>query len=281
MRQEATNYVDGEGRNFMQGCISRSIEWCERAGLNKVVIFTGNGDGAHYAAKEILSREKYNHIMIIAVTPPVGREYRTNPADPASPMVRAGISPAMLDELSALGVSVVAAHLPFKGIQIGRERSSEWTRVAEAYGVLGGGFALCIQAVLVACDAGAVQSGERVVVASADTAFTAIASRTESFLSPKEGLLVEHIICRPLRYQISKPTHSMVEQMWAPIILPELPTQNVATEPNPAPASLEASPEIAATPTAPATTSAVPTAANAATSEQRKPTKHAKKRASS
>jgi hypothetical protein len=124
----------------------------------------------------------------------------------------------MRDDLQALGVEFVSAHLPFKGIHDGRDRSSEWSRVAEAFGILGGGFALCVQAVLVATDAGAVQSGERVAVAAADTAFAAIACRTDAFLSPIDGILIEHIICRPQRYTISKPAHQRLAQMWRPEI---------------------------------------------------------------
>ena len=231
MIQEVTSYFDGEGRDFMRQCIDHAVEWCVNAGLSKIVIFTGTGEGPHYAAKEILSQERYSHLRVTAVTPPFGRVYRANPADPASPLVNAGINPAMRDELSALGVDVLAAHLPFKEIHIGRERISEWTRVAEAYSVLGGGFALCIQSVLVACDAGAVESGERIVVTSADTAFVVIASRTESFLSPTDGLLVEHIICRPLRYNISKRSHFMAEHMWSPPTVHRSSTHTASTVP--------------------------------------------------
>jgi hypothetical protein len=229
MRQEPTTYFDGEGRDSMTECVNCSLDWCVRADLGTVVIFTGTGDGPLYAAKELLALDKYSHLRLVAVTPPSGREYRVNPGDPASPVVRAGINPAIREELLSLGISVVSAHLPFKEISVGRERRSEWSRVAEAYGVLGGGFSLCVQAILMACDAGAVESGERVVVAAADTALVAIASRTESFLSPVDGLLVEHIVCRPLRYSISKRQHSMVEQMWGPVLVeepsePELPS---------------------------------------------------------
>jgi len=235
MTQEATNYFDGEGRNFMRECINRSVDWCVHAGLHKIVIFTGTGEGPHYAAKEILSQDKYSDLQIIAVTPPFGRAYRVNPADPNSPIIRAGINPGMRDALSALGISIVTAHLPFKDVHNGRERTSDWARVAEAYGVLGGGFALCVQALLVACDAGGVETGERVVVTAADTAFVAIASRTESFLSPTEGILVEHIICRPMRYLISKRAHHMLDHMWGPIIVQQPLSQTSATKPQPEP----------------------------------------------
>jgi hypothetical protein len=91
---------------------------------------------------------------------------------------------------------------------------SEWCRVAEALEILGGGFPLCVQAILVACDAGLVGVGERVTAVTADTALSALAARTESFLSPTEGLVVEHIFCRPARYDISRPKHQYMDCLW-------------------------------------------------------------------
>ena len=107
---------------------------------------------------------------------------------------------------------MISAHFPFKTTS-NRGRAPEWNEAAEAFGVLGGGFSLCVQAVLVACDAGAVDAGERVVSMSADTSIVALASRTETFLSAHQGLIVEHIICRPMRYGISKPHHGALDNM--------------------------------------------------------------------
>lgn len=72
---------------------------------------------------------------------------------------------------------------------------------------------LCVQAVLMACDAGAIALGERVVVMSADSAFVVRACQSESFLSPHTGLVVEHVVCRPSTYNISKPHHYLT-QAW-------------------------------------------------------------------
>lgn len=222
-----THYVAGEGREYMHTCVKLALDACAELELEKLVVFTGTGEGAQFAAKEVLSKPDYSKVQVVAVTPPFGRPYFSVIGDTNSPLVYAGVNPAMRDELERLGMTVVAAHLPFKEMYNGRDRTSEWTRVAEAYGVLGGGFALCIQAILVACDAGAVFGGERIVVASADTAFIAIASRTETFLSPLEGLIVEHIICRPARYPISKKHH----YMWAPPPPPPPPLTGVAAPP--------------------------------------------------
>jgi hypothetical protein len=208
--EKQTFYFETEGRASMEECIHLVAEYCLKEQISTMVMFTGTGVGPHYASKELLLRDQYKNLLLVAVTPPFGRIYKQNPADPDSPYVRSGINPAMRDELTALGIPVVSAHLPFKEMWDGRERRSEWTRVAEAYGVLGGGFALCIQATLMACDAGFVQHGDRVATLSADTALVVRACRTESFLSPLEGLLVEHIICRPARYTISKRIHETI-----------------------------------------------------------------------
>jgi uncharacterized protein len=222
-----TTYFDGEGRPAMLDCLCLAAEWCADESIATLVVFTGTGEGPHYVARELLVKDRYRNLRCVAVTPPYGRPYKVNPADPNSPVVRSGLNPALLDELEQLGVKVVSAHLPFKEIHAGQARTSEWARVAEAFGVLGGGFALCIQAVLVACDAGMVAHGERVVVASADTAFVVVACRTESFLSPTEGLLVEHIICRPRRYDVSKRYHETIApaQVAAPPAQPQLPAE--------------------------------------------------------
>jgi hypothetical protein len=207
---ETTIYFDAEGRASMEQCIKHAADWCVSKKIETLVIFSGTGDGPHYAATKILPTEPYKGLRVVAVTPPYGRPYKLNPNDPDSPLVHSGIKKAMRDDLTALQVDVVSAHLPFKERYDGKERTSEWTRVAESFGVLGGGFALCIQAILVACDAGFVAHGERVVALTADTALEAIACRTESFLAPLEGLLVGHVICRPARYNISKRIHETI-----------------------------------------------------------------------
>ena len=87
-----------------------------------------------------------------------------------------------------------------------------------------------------ACDAGEVDVGERVAALTADTSIVVLASRTETFLSEKNGLLVEHIICRPAKYNISKHQHVFVENLWSSQIieatpaLAELPAHSTTAE---------------------------------------------------
>ena len=201
-----TRYFDGEGRDFMEPCLRHTFKWCDEHGVGKVVIFTGTGEGPMFAARNLLP--DYESITAVAVTPPAGRLYVRDPTKAERELVRSGVPPRIQQFLQAFGVPVISANLPFKRME--GDQASPWPQVERAYGVLGGGFSLCVQAVLVACDAGRVAVGERVAAATADTAIVAIASRTETFLSPTEGLLVEHILCRPSRYTISKMEHESI-----------------------------------------------------------------------
>jgi hypothetical protein len=206
-----TIYVDSEGRPSMEACIRASFEFCRDHGIGKVVLFTSTGDGAMFAVDNFLTREDFSLIQMVAVTPPAGKPYRLTPDDNKSALVSSGVQPARKDFLRDMGVPVISAHMPFK-VTTGAS-PPVWNESAEAFGVLGGGFSLCVQAVLMACDAGEVEMGERVVAASADTSIVAIASRTELFLAPHHGLLVEHIVCRPRRFNISKRHHVALEGM--------------------------------------------------------------------
>lgn len=228
---EITTYFDVEGRASMEQCIQLAADWCVSKKIQTMVIFSGTGEGPHYAATKLLPQALYSGLRVVAVTPPYGRPFRIDPRDPQSPLVHSGIKKAMRDDLAALQVDIVSAHMPFKERYDGNERTSEWTRVAESFGVLGGGFALCIQAILVACDAGFVQHGERVVALTADTAIEALACRTESFLSPLEGLLVGHVVCRPARYNISKRIHETIKVPDVPAPSPAIETTAALPEP--------------------------------------------------
>ena len=206
-----TVYVEAEGKPSMEVCIRESFLFCRDHRIGKVVLFTGAGDGAMFAVDNFLTNQEFESIQMIAVTPPSGKRYRSDPFDESSVIVASGVSPEKKEFLRDMGVPVVSAHMPFKtstGTGV-----AAWNETAEAFGILGGGFSLCVQAILMACDAGEVDAGERVVAASADTSIVAIASRTELFLAPHHGLLVEHIICRPRQFNISKSHHAALANM--------------------------------------------------------------------
>lgn len=210
-KHETTSYLPGEGRAHMQECLQTAFKWSKENHVGTIVIFTGTGDGPLYAAQNLMPEAGID--TIVAVTPPPGRPYRSDPLNQDSEIVRAGVTSEVRQFLVEMGVTVVSAHLPFKPIQ-DLPGGSPWSGVEAALSIMGGGFPLCVQAALIACDAGAVRSGERIVVATADTAISVIASRTETFISKAHGLLVEHIICRPRKFDISKSDHHDLDALW-------------------------------------------------------------------
>lgn len=211
-KNEITSYLPGEGRDFMHECLRHAFEWSKDNGITAIVIFTGTGEGPLYAVQNLMTESGIE--TVVAVTPPAGRAYRVDPRNQESEVVRAGVDPKLRQFLEEMGVGVIAAHLPFKPIE-GLSGSSQWEAVEAALSIMGGGFPLCIQAALVACDAGAVAPGDRIVVATADTAISVVACRTETFISKTRGLLVEHVICRPRKFDISKADHDHSDALWS------------------------------------------------------------------
>lgn len=144
----------------MRQCIAQAFLRCKELSIKRLVIFTSTGEGVLYALQEILPQPDYSDIEVIAVTPPVGRRYRLDPRDARSPIVGAGIASEVRNFLVGAGVVVISAHLPFKAIGGPESPTSEMTLTGEVLSILGGGFPLCVQSALIACDAGAVNVGE-------------------------------------------------------------------------------------------------------------------------
>jgi hypothetical protein len=76
--------------------------------------------------------------------------------------------------------------------------------IRKTIAMFGAGFGLCVQAVLHACDMGAVQEGEAVIAMSGDTAALLIASTTAHFLNKSNGLQIQEIFCKARSLTISR-----------------------------------------------------------------------------
>ena len=209
----STTYLKGEGRAHVLECMEATFRHCRDHDVKTLVIYTASGDGPLLAIERFLSQPQYSPIRVIAVTPSANRTYVEDPRKNERTLVQTGIFGDRRQQIERAGISIVSARLPFRSMLVGSEHKEPMQLVDLAFGVLGGGFSLCLQAAMMACDAGAIIRLERVAAMSADTAIVLVASQSESFFSNKTGLLVEHIICRPLLYDISKSEHFMTE--WA------------------------------------------------------------------
>lgn len=189
--QFPTTYFLREGRENLRECIKLSCDAALSHGIKKLVIFTAAGEGPRIAIQEFLSLQEYSKLNIVAVTFPAGR-------------IPASISPADRELFQSSGVPLVQTHLPFDPIHgtFGeRGEGQGLSLLGSALEIFCGSMNLCVQAALVACDAGVVEPGEHVIVLTSDTSILVRACPTCHFL---RNFVVREIFCKPAILSISK-----------------------------------------------------------------------------
>jgi len=120
--------------------------------------------------------------------------------------VRMDMDEETVDRLTRSGVTVVRGTIPFYGIGTsltarfgGMNYEQHFT---EALRLLSGGTIVCVEATLMAADAGVIPAGEEVVVAAGtsmglDTALVMRPSTSLTFADPESGLEIREIIAMP------------------------------------------------------------------------------------
>ena len=102
-------------------------------------------------------------------------------------------------------VPVVRAHLPFDPIRSQHQGhgilGQDFSLIGNALRIFCGSMSLCVQAVLMASDAGHVDIGEHVLAMTSDTSILVRAAGTSRFLT---DLIVREIICKPVLLTIGK-----------------------------------------------------------------------------
>jgi hypothetical protein len=115
------------------------------------------------------------------------------------------ISPDTERILSSRNVPVVRAHLPFDPIRTHYAGQGvlgqDFGLIGNALRIFGGSMSLCVQAVLMASDAGLVGLGEHVLAMTSDTSILVRAAATSRFLT---DLIVREVICKPLFLTVGK-----------------------------------------------------------------------------
>jgi len=109
------------------------------------------------------------------------------------------------DILVAKKIPIVRAHLPFDPIRSHYEGhgilGQDFSLIGNALRIFCGSMSLCVQAVLMASDAGHVGFGEHVLAMTSDTSILVRAAGTSRFLT---DLIVREIICKPVLLTIGK-----------------------------------------------------------------------------
>lgn len=208
-----TEYFVEEGKENLDRCLAVSFEAALSHEIEKIVIFTGAGVGVQMALEEYRSQDRYSHLKLVAVTFPHGSKF----ADERLPEHR--ISAESAQYFKANGVPIVMAHLPFNPIRAHNAShgilGQDLSLIGNALSIFCGSMSLCVQAALMACDAGEVEMGEHVIVLTSDTSILVRASGTRDLLT---DFIVREILCKPVLLTIIKrekieaaPDHDMLE----------------------------------------------------------------------
>lgn len=188
-------YFETEGRsNLVQviRTVKRTIK--KRPEIpRKLVIFTALGEGPARAYNEL---QEYDPEIIAVTFPPSFAVKLDNET------IHPSIHPKLMAFFNGVNIRVITGRLPFDPIEGAQNHQTKLMR--DVLSLFGGSFALCVQAVLQACDHGAINIGERVISITGDCAAVVTVSTTEKFLSPECGLAINEILCKPRNLTIAR-----------------------------------------------------------------------------
>jgi hypothetical protein len=197
--QYPTEYFLREGKANLAHCLEASFKAALAHQVEKVVIFTSAGQGVLMALESYRSQDQYAHIELVAVTFPSQSQFTTG--DPSEHSIPQDV----IRILAENRIPIVRAHLPFDPIRTHYAGQGvlgqDFGLIGNALRIFGGSMSLCVQAVLMASDAGLVGLGEHVIAMTSDTSILVRAAATERFLT---DLIVREIICKPVLLTIGK-----------------------------------------------------------------------------
>ncbi len=187
-------YFLQEGRNNLSKTLAIAFRAARLHNIAKIVIFTAKGEGVRLAVERFLSQADYERIKVVAVTFPKGKIF----TDATENVIQVAIAAEDESFFREHGIPIIRAHLPFDPISppfAGRGvLAQDLCLVGDALNMFCGSMSLCVQAITLACDAGAVELGEHVVSLTSDTAILAKATSTRRML---EELIIREVLCKP------------------------------------------------------------------------------------
>jgi hypothetical protein len=197
--QYPTDYFLQEGKENLTRCLNATFKAAVAHSVEKVVIFTSAGQGVKIALEDYCVQDQFAAIKVIGVTFPSQTHFSVG--DPSEH----SIPPDLMEFFANRNVPIVRAHLPFEHIRPHHEGHGilghDFSLIDNALRIFCGSMSLCVQAVLMASDAGNVAFGEHVVAMTSDTSILVRAAGTSRFLT---DLIVREIICKPVLLTIGK-----------------------------------------------------------------------------
>jgi hypothetical protein len=204
----AIEYFFHEGKENLEECLRISFETATRRNVQTIVIFTAVGEGPKLAVEKYLTMPEYAEIKIIAVTFPYGQKFVGYEDRPEATQ----ISAEYREFFTAHKVPIVRAHPPFNPLYAHQKGHSapgqDLTLIGNTLNIFCGSMTLCVQAALMACDAGEVELGEHVIALTSDTSILVRVAPTERFMA---DFIVREILCKPMSLTITKSEARLTE----------------------------------------------------------------------
>jgi hypothetical protein len=198
----STYYFEREGRQnlpYVLNTVKRTLTRRPELRSCKIVIFTAMGEGPALAYNKLREYDP----KIVAVTFPPGFTV-TRKTDEGVIERTPTISEKLRKFFTGVGITVLTGRLPFDEIQGAESISSQMKLIKNVISLFGGGLSLCVQAVIQACDMGAVGIGDKVIAMSGDCAAIVTASNSVKFLSREEGLSINEILCKARNLSLTR-----------------------------------------------------------------------------
>lgn len=198
-----TWYFEREGRQNLPhvlNVVKKAFKKRDDVRVCKLVIFTAVGEGPALAYNKL----KEYKPKIIAVTFPPGFSVKRKNDDGNTIEMAVHLSDELKNFFDGVGITVLTGRLPFDGFDAVDSIKQQMKLIRDTLSLFGGGFSLCVQAVLQACDMGAIEIGEKVVAISGDCAAIMTASTTVKFLSFDGGLSVNEILCKARNFNVTR-----------------------------------------------------------------------------
>jgi hypothetical protein len=195
-----TEIFETEGKQNVNAVIDIVSAAAANFSIDTVIVFAAAADKVLRLRKTVTQ-----NVSVIAVTFPAGMVAHSE----GSELVYIGM-PSSEDRaaLRKEGIQLVQGVMPFRALG---EISPVPDVLRRTFALFGGGTELCVQAVLMASDAGHLREGDRCLVMSADTALIMRAGNAFRFLRDTSRVVIEHILCKPASYQISRKFATPVE----------------------------------------------------------------------
>lgn len=192
-----TEYFHEEGKVNLRECMRIAFETAVSRGIDTIVIFTGIGEGPELALKEFRPLAPFQDIKLIAVTFPYGQRFKDGKEVKISPEIH-----RLLEENH---IPLIRAHMPFNPITPHYRNhgilGQDLTLIGNALSIFGGSMSLCVQAAVMACDAGCLEIGDHVISMTSDTAIIVRTAPTDRLLT---DFVVREVLCKPLFLTIIK-----------------------------------------------------------------------------